>query len=295
MKNYIFTDLAYELEIGDDGINDLLWKEERLEHNIWIIRCRMDTEKEQGAKRKKGDCVTVFSDPIWSLGEEAFQSLRRCLSDELRRMIKHLTGVERMNESVSVLVIGLGNAQVTADSLGPVTVEKIKVTRHLFDLYGMLADTPTCAVSAFVPGVLGNTGIESVELIRGAVEAVQPDLVIAVDALAAKSHERIAATVQLSEGGILPGSGIGNLRKAVSYETLGVPVLALGVPTVINSATLIAEALRQGGIFEVPKEMRSLLENGKNFFVTPKESDWIVKSVSHLLAAAIDGACTSEE
>ena len=142
------------------------------------------------------------------------------------------------------------------------------------------------------PGVLGQTGIETVELIRGAVENAGPDVVLAIDALAARSCERLAATVQLSDNGINPGSGIGNHRKAICRETVGVPVIALGVPTVVNSATLVYDALRQAGIEEIRPELRQVLENGRSFFVSPKESDVITDRISDLIADAVDMAFT---
>ena len=145
-------------------------------------------------------------------------------------------------------------------------------------------------LSAISPGVLGETGIETLELIRGAVRSVRPDLVIAVDALAARSCSRLATTVQISDSGIVPGSGIGNHRTAITMETLGVPVISVGVPTVVVSSTLVWDALREAGIDEVSSTLRAVLDNGKRFFVSPKESDLISDAVSELLAGAISEA-----
>ncbi|MBQ8331683.1 MAG: GPR endopeptidase [Clostridia bacterium] len=296
MREYIFTDLACELPLGQEDGGDLAWEEERSSETIRVLRSKIETEEEERHyRRKRGTYVTVLCSPIWQMKEAAFAELGGRLAGELRDMIRALTGIDQMNESVSVLVAGLGNAGITADALGPATVEKITVTRHLFDLYGMRSKRGRCAVSAMIPGVLGNTGIETAELIRGAVETVNPDVLIAVDSLVAKGWERIASTVQLCDTGLSPGSGIGNLRRELRRETVGVPVIALGVPTVVSSSTLIAQALTAGGISEIPPEMKVLLQNGTNFFVTPKETDLIVRSVSHLLASAIDQACTAEE
>ena len=139
-----------------------------------------------------------------------------------------------------------------------------------------------------IPGVLAQTGIETVEMVKSAAQNVTPDLIIAIDALAARSCERLASTIQLSDNGISPGSGIGNMRKAINRENIGVPVLALGVPTVVDSSTLVYDALRKAGIEEVDGELSTVLENGRGFFVSPKESDVITKSVAHLLAQSLD-------
>jgi GPR endopeptidase len=150
---------------------------------------------------------------------------------------------------ITHLVVGLGNSEITPDAIGPFSVRKLNVTRHLRGIDEKLYDTiGRCEISALFPGVLGQTGIETVELIRGAAENAHPDVVLVIDALAARSCDRLAATVQLSDSGINPGSGIGNHRKAICRETVGVPVIALGVPTVVNSATLVYDALHKAGI-----------------------------------------------
>ena len=214
------------------------------------------------------------------------------IAREIRRFTRALSGKE-INNDFCILVAGLGNLDITADSVGPLTAKKITVTRHLRNMAPQIyEDLGVCEISAFLPGVLGQTGIETLELIRGAVENSEPDIVIAVDALAARSCERLATTVQLSDSGINPGSGIGNLRKAISYETLGVPVISLGVPTVVDSSTLVYEALMKAGIDDVGEDLRSVLENGKSFFVTPKESDVISDGISTILAESITRAFT---
>ena len=146
-----------------------------------------------------------------------------------------------------------------------------------------------CAsLSAGAPGVLGQTGIETSELLRGAVQYVRPDVVIAVDALAARGCARLASTVQIADVGIEPGSGVGNHRTAVAHTTLGVPVISVGVPTVVNSATLVYDALQAAGIKNRDESLKKVLETGKSFFVSPKECDLICDRVSSLLADAID-------
>ena len=202
------------------------------------------------------------------------------------------TGVFRKPDpDFSVFVTGLGNAELTADALGPDTVSKLTATRHLREHELPLYREIGCsALSAFAPGVLGQTGIETLELLRGAVRSVKPDLVVAVDALAARSCKRLASTVQLSDAGIVPGSGVGNHRTAITADTLGVPVIALGVPMVVDSSTLVYDALQEAHIDDISDSLREVLENGRSFFVSPKESDVITRQVSELLARAISMA-----
>ena len=147
-----------------------------------------------------------------------------------------------------------------------------------------------CQLSALAPGVLGQTGMEAADLIRGAVDAVHPDVVLAIDALAARSTERLASTFQLSDTGISPGSGIGNRRRAIDRASIGVPVISLGIPTVVDSATLIGDALRKAGIEDMDDRLRAVLENRRQFFVSPKESDLITAQTAILLTSAIEEA-----
>ena len=190
-----------------------------------------------------------------------------------------------------VLVVGLGNRAMTADAIGPLTVERITVTNHVKNLDPPLFESLRHrAVAAVSPGVLGQTGIESALTVKQLVGALHPRLVIVVDALAARSTARLCKTVQLSTGGIAPGSGVGNDRPAFTRESLGAPVLAIGVPMVVDSSTLVADALNQAGIDDLPPALLSVLEEGKSFFVSPKEVDGAVESLAEILARAIDGA-----
>ena len=190
-----------------------------------------------------------------------------------------------------VLMIGLGNPDITPDAVGPETVRRITVTRPFSAYDRSLFESLECAeVSAFAPGVFGQTGLESVDLVGGAVKQTDPDLIVAIDALAARSCERLAATVQLSDCGISPGSGIGNCRRAIDRRATGVPVLSVGVPTVVDSATLVYDALEQAGIREPDASLKQVLENGRRFYVSPKESDRITGCVSKVLASALNEA-----
>ena len=214
------------------------------------------------------------------------------LSRELRRLcLPH----GKLGEGYGVLVAGLGNAEITADAVGPQTVHRLTVTRHLHEydreIFRLIG---RCQLSALAPGVLGQTGMEALDLIRGAVRAVRPNVVLAVDALAARSTARLAATVQLSDTGIAPGSGIGNRRRAINQKSVGVPVISLGIPTVVDSATLVYDALQKAGIGEVDAPLREVLENQRHFFVSPKESDLITAQTAALLTEAIEQAFSLE-
>lgn len=241
--------------------------------------------------RPCGHYVTISCGRMWELDDGHSAEVEQVLSEELRRMTVALC--RPLDRDFGVMVAGLGNDEITADAIGPETVRRLEVTRHLRDYlpdaYGKLG---VCALSAVSPGVLGRTGIETVELVRGAAENARPDVIIAIDALAARSVERLAATVQLSDTGIAPGSGIGNHRKAICRETVGVPVIGLGVPTVVDSATLVYDALDRGGVESIGDQLREVLEGGRDFFVSPKQSDIIVKRVSAMLARAIGEAFT---
>lgn len=293
MNFYASTDLACE-NIGASAaeLEGAEWRwDERCGFGIGRLRIT-NGETAQKLGMPKGVYVTVECGKISVMGGEDKACLTRLLAGELRGMAERLTG-KIPNEDFNVFVAGLGNAELTADAIGPKTVGLLTATRHLREHEGRLYREIGCsALSALAPGVLGQTGIETLELLRGAVRYVRPDVVIVVDALAARSCERLASTVQISDTGLKPGSGVGNHRAAVTQETLGVPVIALGVPTVVNSSTLVYDALSEAGITELDDSLRKVLENGKSFFVSPKESDVITARMAELLAAAISTAFT---
>lgn len=291
MESYTRTDLAFE-SFGDagkrvDGAEQTMHRS----GNCCIHRLRIRTADAASVLGKPiGSYVTVECGKIHHLNRERSEMLSRILSGELRGMTEILTG-RQPDPDFSVFVTGLGNAELTADALGPDTVAKLTATRHLREHELSLYREIGCsALSAFAPGVLGQTGIETLELLRGAVRSVKPDLVVVVDALAARSCKRLASTVQLSDAGIVPGSGVGNHRTAITADTLGVPVIALGVPMVVDSSTLVYDALQEAKIDDISDALREVLENGRSFFVSPKESDVITEQVSDLLARAISMA-----
>lgn len=239
-----------------------------------------------------GQYVTVSCGRLTELGECEARALSHAIAREMEQLAWQMLG-HLPDPECRVLVVGLGNADMTPDAIGPITARSLTATRHLKAhddaLYRSLG---CCELAAVAPGVLGQTGIETLELVRGAVEHVQPHLVVVVDALAARSCERLAATIQLSDRGIGPGSGIGNSRESIDRESLGCPVMAVGVPTVVDSSTLVYDALSQAGIRDedIGEELRSVLENGRTFIVSPRDSDRITEITAQVLARAIDRA-----
>lgn len=211
-----------------------------------------------------------------------------------------------------VLIVGLGNWNVTPDALGPLVVENVMVTRHYFELMPGEVSPGYRPVSAIAPGVLGTTGIETGEIIQGIVEKSKPDLVIAIDALASRSLERVNTTIQIADTGIHPGSGIGNKRKGLTLDTLGVPVIAVGVPTVVYASTIVNNAFELMhkhfqqqtahtgeilGILDQMKEDERLLlvkevlsPLGHDLLVTPKEIDEFIEDIANIIASGLNAA-----
>ena len=238
--------------------------------------------------RPKGTYVTLSFGKPWLMTDGERSEVSEVLSKELSGLLSpFLCG----KDPGKVLVAGLGNRRMTADAIGPKTVEKITVTAHLRaldpELFKALGHR---AVAAVTPGVLGDTGIESAGTVRAAAELLHPDAILAVDALAARGTGRLAATVQLCDSGIDPGSGVGNDRPGLNERTLGCPVIALGVPLVVDSSTLVCDALESAGVKEIPGALCRVLEDGKSFFVSIKEADAAVEALSSILAEGVDRA-----
>lgn len=286
---YIRTDLACEggsvSPLGSEGTE----YSRREEDGITVERLSVfEGEGERATGRAAGTYITVSSEKIKNhfLRDSAPEKI---ISGEIRRLAEEMTGTE-ISASTKVLTAGLGNRFITADALGPLTADKINATRHVKGTLKIFEDLGCSEVSVLHTGVLGQTGIESASLIKGAAEAVKPDIIIVIDALAARSTERLASTVQLSDTGLSPGSGVGNCRLAINREQMGAPVMSVGVPTVVNSSTLIYDALEQSGMTELPPELEKLLDNKRSFFVSPKDCDLVIDYLSSVLSSAVNNA-----
>jgi len=202
---------------------------------IWV-------ENDEGSRelgKKPGTYLTLEVPGLRSKDSKLQHRVAVRFAEEFGRFLKE-TGV---SDDAKVLIVGLGNWNVTADALGPFVVKHIMVTRHLFELMPEQVEEGYRPVSAVSPGVLGITGIETSEIVHGIVEKTRPDLVIAIDSLASRSLTRVNTTIQVADSGINPGSGVGNRRKALTKETLGVPVIAVGVPTVVDAVTIVHDTL----------------------------------------------------
>ena len=284
-KNEIRSDLAAELRPAteEEKTPGLCFREEEKE-GFRIGRLTVEKEGEALVGKPAGEYITLEVGQVWLADADRVAAARRLLCGELAALCGQLCpGFS------SVLVAGLGNRDLTVDAIGPETAAGITVTRHLLREDPALFEAlERKTVSALSPGVAGQTGFETAELLRRAVETAAPDLVLVIDALAARSMERLCTTVQLTDSGICPGSGVGNARQEISRQTMGVPVAAVGVPTVADSTTIVRDVLEQAGIGEPSEALRAVLDRGRGFFVSVRESDLAVRSLSALLAGAID-------
>lgn len=289
-SDYRRTDLASECcsygDVSGDTMQGISYTQE---HTDGFDISRLEIQSANASRMMKKPCgryVTIDIGKVWTLDTDRLEACTKLLAHELSDMLEHACG-KKTHESV--LVAGLGNRYITSDALGHETLKSIVVTRHLKSqnkrLYKLLGER---SVAAIAPGVVGQTGLETLELIRAAADDADADAVIAIDALAARDLSHLATTVQITDTGIAPGSGIGNKRLAIDRSSLGRPVVALGVPTVVGSSTLVYSALEQAGIEDITPQLRHVLENGRDFFVTPKESDIINTEASRLLAEAIN-------
>lgn len=223
--------------------------------------------------------------------EDYHREISACLAKELLQMLP------KRREEQSVLVVGLGNREVTADALGPQVVDNLFITRHIVKEYGKAAYS--CdrmnLISALEPGVMAKTGMETAEIVKGVVAETAPDVVLVIDALAARSTKRLNRTIQISNTGIQPGSGVGNHRNALTEESLGVPVIAIGIPTVVDAATIVNDALERlleeeteevGYVDRHPLKLPEL----NNMYMTGKDVDALIKRVSYTVSEGINQA-----
>ncbi len=241
-------------------------------------------ESKNASKRlgkPNGTYITLEAPAMHEEDEEYHREISKELADCICKLLP------QKEKEISVLVVGLGNRAVTADSLGPLVIDNLHVTRHILLEYGTAAyDTATNMISGIVPGVMARTGMESMEIIRGVSESTTPDVIIVVDALAARSTKRLNRTIQITNTGIHPGSGVGNHRSTLNEETLGRPVIAIGIPTVVDAATIVNDAIGRQ-CEEIPLSNMTELSN---MYVTGKDIDEIVKRLSFTISEGINMA-----
>ena len=292
------TDLALEarenMEENAEALRGVYVEEEYHEESeIRVTRVVIETKNGSKAMGKPIGIYVTLEAPAMALPDENYH---REISDELAKQLRQI--IPGIDQELSVIVVGLGNRDVTADALGPNVVDNLFVNRHIVREYGKVAYNRSRMhqVSSLIPGVMAKTGMESAEIIRGVIGETKPDMVIVIDALAARSTRRLNRTIQISNAGIHPGSGVGNHRNALTEETLGVPVIAIGVPTVVDAATIVSDAfekmMRLAG--EEPLEIQDDLFTGLdelyNMYVTGKDVDYEIKQISHIICNALNDA-----
>ena len=278
-----------------DGIES---EKEDINERLKVERVKITNKNGEKAIGKPiGNYITIDVKKLKIATDEEIQKASEILSKELKKVID--IHIDKQGE---VLVVGLGNLYVTPDSLGPKVINEIEVTRHIINYLPQYVEEGTRMVSAISPGVLGTTGIETVEILKGIVDNIHPKLLIVIDALASRSIERISSTIQISDTGIVPGAGVGNKRSEISQRSLGIPVVALGIPTVVESAVLVNDSLdlfieklqqeaksndylnklKEEDNYEEIKE--ALMPGDYNFIVTPKEIDELIENMKDIVA-----------
>lgn len=278
--------------------------ENESQEDIEISRVKITNEEGEKALAKPiGNYITLDVKNIKLADDEKIEQISEVLANELRKVIgEHITDTE------DILVVGLGNLYVTPDSLGPKVISNIEITRHILEYMPKLMPEDTRPVSAISPGVLGTTGIETMEILKGIVENVKPKLLIVIDALASRSIERISSSIQIADTGIVPGAGVDNARKEISQKTLNIPVIALGIPTVVDLASITNDCinlfienlqekamsndylnkLKESDNYEEIKE--ALIPRDYNMIVTPKEIDKLIENMSKIVSKGINMA-----
>lgn len=263
---------------------------------VRVTTVRIETENGAAVMGKPvGNYITLEAPKM----AEADESYHREISGKLMEVLERC--LPEKEDGQSILIIGLGNRNVTPDALGPLVVEHLDITRHLVKEYGKYAldGEADRLVSAVVPGVMGQTGMETVEIVRGIVEETEPDFVIAIDALAARSVRRLNRTIQIADTGIAPGSGVGNHRNAITEETVGVPVIAIGVPTVVDAATIVGDSIEE---YVAKCRDEGMRENKEHLippylygmFVTPKDIDETMERTSYTISEALNALAAGQ-
>ncbi len=295
-------DIYQKINKMDGKIDGIESESSQINQNLKVERVKItNKEGEKAIGKPIGNYITIDIKNLKIIQEEDLQQSANVLSNELKPILE-----EHIKKEDEVLVVGLGNIYVTPDSLGPKVVNEIEVTRHVINYMPQYVKEGTRKISAIAPGVLGTTGIETLEILKGIVENVKPKLIIAIDALASRSIERISSSVQISDTGIVPGAGVGNKRNELSINTLGVPVIAIGIPTVVETAVLVNDSLdlfiqklqdeaksndylnrlKEEDNYEEIKE--ALIPSNYNLIVTPKEIDDLIENMKEVVARGIN-------
>ncbi|WP_100331631.1 GPR endopeptidase [Bacillus xiapuensis] len=239
------TDLAVEAKtLAEERLQESqtltgVFTQERRVGEVTVTAVTIDEKGERETGKKAGNYLTLESQGIRSHDTTRQHEMEKVLARELAAYLKN-RGIQK---EASCLIIGLGNSDVTPDALGPLVCDSVMVTRHLFELQPDEVEEGYRSVSALIPGVMGTTGIETGDIVHGVVEKSKPDFIIVIDALASRSIERVNATVQISDTGIHPGAGVGNKRKEISEKILGIPVIAIGVPTVVDAVSITSDTI----------------------------------------------------
>ena len=291
----IHTDLALEdkerfesdnVEISGVSVEEFFDEE----HEIRVTEVKILTEN--GAKNMRKPIGTYITMEMANLvlPDEEYH---KAVAEELAKYVGNILHIEK--EDYTALVVGLGNRDVTPDALGPHTIECLNVTRHIVKEYGKYAmgDNAVHMVSAIAPGVMAQTGMETYEIIKGIVDTTKPDAVIVIDALAARNTKRLNRTIQIADTGIHPGSGVGNHRNEISKETLGIPVVAIGVPTVVSADTIVRDtmenliaSLESDDKYEMIQDL--IAPHLYGMFVTPKDIDESIDRIGETIANGLN-------
>ena len=285
-----------------ENIDGIETQDEEIDKNIKVNIVNITNKNgEEAIGKKMGVYVTIDFKNLKIADDDEIQKGSEVLSRELKKIID-----AHIQNKDDIMVVGLGNIYVTPDSLGPKVINEIDVTRHIIKYLPQYVDDNTRPVTAISPGVLGTTGIETYEILKGIVDNVKPKLLIVIDALSSRSIERISSTIQISDTGIVPGAGVGNTRQEISETTLGIPVIAMGIPTVVESAVLVNDCLNliieklqneaKSNVFLNQLKEEDNYEKIKdvlnpqdyNMIVTPKEIDELIENMKDVVARGIN-------
>ena len=316
-KYSIRTDLALEekerFEEENVEVQGVVLEEEYDEERE-IRTTTVKIKTENGAKtmgKPVGTYITMEAPNLAVPDEGYHREVSVKIAECVEKLLKGKWKKRSKDEDISILMVGLGNREVTPDALGPYVADNLNITRHIVREYGKYAmgEDEVTLVSALVPGVMAQTGMETAEIVRGVVAETKPDVILVVDALAARNSRRLDRTIQIADTGISPGSGVGNHRNAITEDSIGIPVIAIGVPTVVDAATIVndamenlmkemehSEALKGVGVvlqgyhaaekYELVRQLISPHLNG--MFVTPKDIDDTVKRISFTISEGLN-------